>query len=657
MSINTSKNSSDHSRHFSSPENDFFIRESGSDSPEWTPDLPSIDYNVGQNSIVLILLIVCYFQTPNESDDESPVQTTDRRIEGKESETTHSKNPIYDKIAQKPERIQRLTLRINPELFEPKLLMNPPPTAVEMLQKIRDLISIAKSRLRNFRYRPTLVVIPEDDYFYIENSIRDTCSGVTVIKESSVDSVDDHLDDTLPSPNAQFDTSPVDTNEKNKKVVDDSKHLVSHIDHSIQMLDNSSESKCVSRKKIINDVQAQCFNDLNYDNKINDSSEKPISGKNLDLAGEVSGETEISSVIHSDLKKRLSSKVEQSFYKTLETQLFDGKQGTESNDNRMIAYFKNSLGKLSSKSKTKSDQVLVSSNNWTLQTVSADKRGRQRHMNSKNVIRKRMATRRGQLCYNCSDVSSLSNTQIPKDICCELDSKTSLESDENNETIDSLEFYTNSDSEMSTTSSTVRDNPFTSLESEVNDDCGHENSRSDVNGDENSPIDQCLKYLAAASVDSTAKNHDKYYSRIGRASKGMSAIRKLRSSEWNHVCHRSDSEHESPELRSDSKTNFYSKNSKSKINSSKSLNSHNRQKFKKQLALYKSRSNEALNKSDDNNGNEDIFKFEQSLDRVIDQSEANSKVVDTEIIEAKADNVDSEHEDNSSAHFVVKINL
>lgn len=46
FSPNTSLNSTDHSRHFSSPESDSLHHICESDSPEWTPDLPSIDYNV-----------------------------------------------------------------------------------------------------------------------------------------------------------------------------------------------------------------------------------------------------------------------------------------------------------------------------------------------------------------------------------------------------------------------------------------------------------------------------------------------------------------------------------------------------------------------------------------------------------------------------------
>lgn len=40
----------------------------------------------------------------------------------------------------------------------------PPPQ--EFFMRIRGMISAAKNRLNSFRYKPTLLVIPEDDYFY-----------------------------------------------------------------------------------------------------------------------------------------------------------------------------------------------------------------------------------------------------------------------------------------------------------------------------------------------------------------------------------------------------------------------------------------------------------------------------------------------------------
>jgi hypothetical protein len=76
-----------------------------------------------------------------------------------------SQNQSNNKIVV-PERVSKRCLQINPEYFEPELLLEPPPPALEFLQRIRELITSAKGRIRNFRFKPTLLVIPEDDYFY-----------------------------------------------------------------------------------------------------------------------------------------------------------------------------------------------------------------------------------------------------------------------------------------------------------------------------------------------------------------------------------------------------------------------------------------------------------------------------------------------------------
>lgn len=47
----------------------------------------------------------------------------------------------------------------------------PPPQ--EFFMRIRGMISAAKNRLNSFRYKPTLLVIPEDDYFYQDFKEKD----------------------------------------------------------------------------------------------------------------------------------------------------------------------------------------------------------------------------------------------------------------------------------------------------------------------------------------------------------------------------------------------------------------------------------------------------------------------------------------------------
>ncbi|XP_044746939.1 uncharacterized protein LOC123308382 [Coccinella septempunctata] len=91
----------------------------------------------------------------------------------------------------------RKKLYFNPAYFEPHLLVAPPPAALEFLQKIREVISIAKQKMEAKRFVPSLLGIPEEDYglsvhsydfnppsrkgsiisLKRENSRRKSCSG------------------------------------------------------------------------------------------------------------------------------------------------------------------------------------------------------------------------------------------------------------------------------------------------------------------------------------------------------------------------------------------------------------------------------------------------------------------------------------------------
>ncbi|XP_065369975.1 uncharacterized protein DDB_G0284459 [Calliphora vicina] len=56
----------------------------------------------------------------------------------------------------------RKKLYFNPAYFEPHLLAQPPPAALEFLQKIREVIAIAKYKMATKRYQPSLTLIPEE---------------------------------------------------------------------------------------------------------------------------------------------------------------------------------------------------------------------------------------------------------------------------------------------------------------------------------------------------------------------------------------------------------------------------------------------------------------------------------------------------------------
>ncbi|KAH8280262.1 hypothetical protein KR018_001167 [Drosophila ironensis] len=56
----------------------------------------------------------------------------------------------------------RKKLYFNPAYFEPHLLAEPPQAAIEFLQKIREVIAIAKYKMAAKRYQPSLNIIPEE---------------------------------------------------------------------------------------------------------------------------------------------------------------------------------------------------------------------------------------------------------------------------------------------------------------------------------------------------------------------------------------------------------------------------------------------------------------------------------------------------------------
>ncbi|XP_053965992.1 uncharacterized protein LOC128868192 [Anastrepha ludens] len=56
----------------------------------------------------------------------------------------------------------RKKLYFNPAYFEPHLLAQPPPAALEFLHKIREVIAIAKYKMATKRYQPSLIMIPEE---------------------------------------------------------------------------------------------------------------------------------------------------------------------------------------------------------------------------------------------------------------------------------------------------------------------------------------------------------------------------------------------------------------------------------------------------------------------------------------------------------------
>lgn len=93
-------------------------------------------------------------------------------------------------LCRKPIRLSKRDLAIAPKLLDPEALSSPSPTAIEFLSRLREVISSARGRMRAFRFKPTLLVIPEDDYFIEEpeSKYKSISSSIDSMNTSSLES-------------------------------------------------------------------------------------------------------------------------------------------------------------------------------------------------------------------------------------------------------------------------------------------------------------------------------------------------------------------------------------------------------------------------------------------------------------------------------------
>lgn len=87
---------------------------------------------------------------------------------------------------------QRRKLYFNPAYFEPELLAQPPPAAVEFLTKIREVITMAKHKMAAKRFQPMLNFIPEEgshagSEIYAPGTLKSRNSTISSRRNSSKD--------------------------------------------------------------------------------------------------------------------------------------------------------------------------------------------------------------------------------------------------------------------------------------------------------------------------------------------------------------------------------------------------------------------------------------------------------------------------------------
>lgn len=118
----------------------------------------------------LLLTLTVYFQggTNHSSVTENGMKTLDVMHRKSDSSEANHTNHIGNGHSSHADSHARSS-------HDPAgdILSNAQPPPQEFFVRIRGMITAAKTRLNNFRYKPTLLVIPEDDYFYQDFKEKD----------------------------------------------------------------------------------------------------------------------------------------------------------------------------------------------------------------------------------------------------------------------------------------------------------------------------------------------------------------------------------------------------------------------------------------------------------------------------------------------------
>ncbi|XP_053614494.1 uncharacterized protein sha [Plodia interpunctella] len=91
-----------------------------------------------------------------------------------------------DREIARPVGTTRRKLYFNPAYFEPHLMAEPPPAALEFLVKIREVIAIAKHKMASKRFQPVLNQIPEEETYPSAGNSIDLYQGLGSQRSGSV---------------------------------------------------------------------------------------------------------------------------------------------------------------------------------------------------------------------------------------------------------------------------------------------------------------------------------------------------------------------------------------------------------------------------------------------------------------------------------------
>lgn len=144
----------------------------------------------------------------------------------------------------------RRKLYFNPAYFEPSLLASPPPSAIEFLTKIREVITIAKNKMASKRYQPSLNLIPEEFSGGEENYNQETMkSKSSIVSSSRRASSKDCAGCPGCDAGGKKNTSPTESQQRNCKNCGDKRKTIQKWLENVSSATSDSNSDTSSAKK------------------------------------------------------------------------------------------------------------------------------------------------------------------------------------------------------------------------------------------------------------------------------------------------------------------------------------------------------------------------------------------------------------------------
>lgn len=143
----------------------------------------------------------------------------------------------------------RRKLYFNPAYFEPSLLASPPPSAIEFLTKIREVITMAKGKMSAKRFHPSLNGIPEENSYHSGSDIYSP-GTVNSRKSSVVSSRRTSSKDCSGCPGCEAKKSPEAVANKNcKNCGDKQKSIQMWLENVSTATDSNSDTTSIKKKK------------------------------------------------------------------------------------------------------------------------------------------------------------------------------------------------------------------------------------------------------------------------------------------------------------------------------------------------------------------------------------------------------------------------